>query len=59
MAVQVGKAAGAQVIATVSSAEKAAFARSLGADVVINYREEDFVERCLAETEGRGGGASF
>ncbi len=54
MAVQVGKAAGARVIATVSSAEKAAFARSLGADVVINYREEDFVERCLAETEGRG-----
>jgi NADPH2:quinone reductase len=54
MAVQVGKAAGARVIATVSSAEKGAFAKSLGADVVINYREEDFVERCREETGGLG-----
>ena len=54
MGIQIAKAAGARVITTVSSAAKADFARSLGADVVINYREEDFVDRCLQETGGRG-----
>ena len=54
MGVQIAKAAGARVITTVSSEEKAAFCREFGADVVINYREEDFAERCLAETDGRG-----
>jgi NADPH2:quinone reductase len=38
-AIQLGKAVGATVIATVSSADKAEFCRSLGADHVINYRE--------------------
>ena len=54
MGLQIAKAAGARVITTVSSEEKAAFCREFGADVVINYREEDFAERCLAETDGRG-----
>lgn len=54
MAIQIAKAAGARVITTVSSEEKAAFCRGFGADVIINYREEDFAERCLAETGGRG-----
>ena len=54
MGIQIAKAAGGRVITTVSSAEKARFCRDLGADVVVNYREEDFAERCLAETDGRG-----
>lgn len=54
MAIQIAKAAGARVITTVSSEEKAAFCRGLGADVIVNYREEDFADRCLAETGGRG-----
>ena len=43
-AIQLGKAAGATVIATVSDAEKAEFCRSLGADHVINYRETSINE---------------
>jgi putative PIG3 family NAD(P)H quinone oxidoreductase len=44
MAIQLGKALGARVATTVGSAEKAAVCRELGADLVINYREQDFVE---------------
>ena len=54
MGIQIAKAAGARVITTVSTEEKAAFCREFGADVVINYREEDFADRCLAETDGVG-----
>ncbi len=54
MAIQIAKAAGARVITTVSSKEKADVAASLGADVVVNYRDEDFAERCVAETGGAG-----
>jgi NADPH2:quinone reductase len=52
--VQLAKAVGCRVIATVSSKEKADLCRSLGADEVINRREEDFAARCLELTEGRG-----
>ena len=45
---------GATVIATVGSREKAAIARDCGADHVILYREESFVERVAQITEGRG-----
>lgn len=45
-AIQLAKHAGARVVTTVGSAEKAAAARDLGADVVVNYREGDFVEAC-------------
>jgi NADPH:quinone reductase-like Zn-dependent oxidoreductase len=44
----------AQVIATVSSAEKAEHARSAGADAVVNYRSEDLAARIAALTGGRG-----
>ena len=54
MAIQIGKACGARVITTVSSKEKAEFCRRFGADVAINYREEDFAARCLKETGGQG-----
>ncbi|MBV9380502.1 MAG: NAD(P)H-quinone oxidoreductase [Streptosporangiaceae bacterium] len=44
MAVQLGKAFGARVVCTAGSAEKVARCRALGADLAINYREQDFVE---------------
>ncbi len=53
-AVQLAKWCGATVIATISSAEKAEQARAIGADHVINYREEDVVARVQAVTGGAG-----
>jgi NADPH2:quinone reductase len=45
---------GATVIATVGSEKKAAIARACGADHVILYREESFIERVAQITHGRG-----
>ena len=53
-AVQIGKALGARVIATAGGSEKLEVARAAGADVLIDYRREDFVPRVLEETAGRG-----
>lgn len=54
-AVQFAKLGGARrVIATVSSEEKAALARSAGAAATVNYRTEDVVQRCLDLTAGAG-----
>jgi putative PIG3 family NAD(P)H quinone oxidoreductase len=44
MAIQLARTTGARVLCTVGSAEKAARCRELGADLAINYREDDFVE---------------
>lgn len=44
-AIQLAKAFGAKVAVTVGSQRKADFCTDLGADAVINYRDEDFVER--------------
>ncbi len=52
-AVQLAVAAGARVIATASTPEKLEFARGLGADVVIDYRN-GFADAVLAATDGRG-----
>ncbi len=53
-AVQLAVAARAHVIATVGDDEKKALVDGLGADVVVNYRREDFVERVLDVTSGAG-----
>ncbi|MEU6064924.1 NADPH:quinone oxidoreductase family protein [Streptomyces sp. NPDC047082] len=53
-AIQLGKAAGARVIGVVGGPDKAVVARELGADVVVDRREEDFVEVVKAATGGRG-----
>jgi NADPH:quinone reductase len=45
---------GARVLATVGSEEKAAIARDCGADEVILYRQENFVERVKKLTDGQG-----
>ncbi len=54
VAVQLAKLRGARVCATVGSDEKAAWVRSLGADLVINYQEQDFVPAVLEWTAGCG-----
>ena len=53
-AVQIGKALGARVIATVGGADKVEIARKLGADEVIDYRVDDFVTRVHESTHGSG-----
>jgi NADPH2:quinone reductase len=53
-AIQVAKDQGARVLTTVSSPEKAAHVRAVGADEVINYRSEDVVARIADLTDGRG-----
>jgi NADPH2:quinone reductase len=51
---QLAKLAGIRVIGSVSTPEKAAFARAMGADDVIFYRDEDVIARTLELTGGRG-----
>lgn len=53
-AVQLGKAAGATVIGVVGGPEKAAIARGLGCDLVIDRRSEDIVAAVKEATAGRG-----
>ncbi len=55
LAVQMAKLMGAgMVIATAGTQEKLELAESLGADVLINYTEEDWPERVREATDGRG-----
>ncbi|MCM3766191.1 NADPH:quinone oxidoreductase family protein [Neobacillus niacini] len=58
-AIQIGKALGAKVIATAGSSEKLEICKAQGADVVINYREEDFSQRVKKETHGHGADVIF
>ncbi len=53
-AVQIGKLAGARVIATASTQKKLDQARQLGADLLINYAERDFSREVFKMTKGRG-----
>lgn len=54
MALLLGKAFGLEMIVTCGSEAKCAAAREIGADLAINYREQDFVEAVKAHTGGAG-----
>ena len=54
IAIQLAKSAGARVCTTISSDAKARFVKQLGADYVINYRKENFVDAVMRWTDGRG-----
>jgi putative PIG3 family NAD(P)H quinone oxidoreductase len=53
-AIQVAKALGARVAVTAGSAERLERCAELGADILVNYREQDFVEAVREATDGRG-----
>jgi len=53
-AIQLARAFGARVFATAGGAEKCAACRRLGAELAIDYRNEDFVEAVTKATDGRG-----
>lgn len=54
-AIQLARAFGAEgIYTTAGSEEKCEFCRSLGADLAINYRQEDFVEVIQKATDGKG-----
>jgi NADPH:quinone reductase-like Zn-dependent oxidoreductase len=53
-AIQIARLVGARVMTTVGSDDKLDFARSLGAEHVVNYRTQDFVEEAKKWTGKRG-----
>ena len=53
-AIQLLKATGNRVIVTASSAEKCAACQALGADLAINYKQDDFVAKTKEFTDGAG-----
>jgi len=53
-AIQLARALGARVFATAGSDEKCTICCELGAEVAVNYREQDFVEVVREATAGRG-----
>jgi NADPH:quinone reductase len=53
-AVQIGKALGARVIGTAGGADKLDVVRRVGADVAVDYRDGDWVERVKEATGGHG-----
>ena len=54
MAIQLAREVGARVAVTAGSAEKLQACKALGAEVLVNYREQDFVEEIKAATDGAG-----
>ena len=54
IAIQLARALGCQVLVTAGTAEKLEACRRLGAEGLINYREQDFVEQVLESTDGKG-----
>ncbi|MBL4775764.1 MAG: zinc-dependent alcohol dehydrogenase family protein [Mariprofundus sp.] len=67
VAIQLAKLAGCEVATSISSSEKADLAKQLGADLIINYNEQDVTKTLLQWTDGLGvdvaldtvGGAAF
>lgn len=53
-AIQLAKWAGARVISTVSNPDKAAHAKAVGADLVLDYKHDDVVNAVMADTRGTG-----
>ncbi|GJM35708.1 MAG: NADPH:quinone oxidoreductase [Saprospiraceae bacterium] len=53
-ALQIAKAAGARIFATTSSAEKAARLKAMGAEVVVNYREDERWGKTIYKLSGGG-----
>jgi len=53
-AIQLARLVGARVAVTAGSAEKLTVCESLGAEILINYREQDFAAEVMAATDGRG-----
>jgi putative PIG3 family NAD(P)H quinone oxidoreductase len=54
MAIQLARAVGARIAVTAGTSDKLEACRTLGAEVLINYREQDFVEVLAQATHGRG-----
>ncbi len=54
LGIQIAKHAGAMVIASTSTADKSRKASELGADHVVNYHDQNWVEQVIAATKGRG-----
>ncbi|MFI9767539.1 NAD(P)H-quinone oxidoreductase [Streptomyces sp. NPDC052415] len=54
MAIQLAKAVGAKVAVTAGTREKLDRCAELGADILVNYREQDFVEEVRKATDGAG-----
>lgn len=53
-AIQLAKAAGARILVTAGSEDRCQRCRDVGADLAINYREQDFKTVCLESTSNRG-----
>ena len=53
-AIQLAVDAGARAFATAGSADKVARCRELGAELAVNYKEQDFVAEVMAATDGAG-----
>ncbi len=58
-AIQVARALGARVAVTAGSTAKLDFCRELGAEILINYHDEDFVERVKEASDGAGADVIF
>jgi NADPH2:quinone reductase len=58
-AIQVARALGARVAVTAGSSAKLDFCRELGAEILINYHDEDFVERVKQASDGAGADVIF
>ena len=56
MAIQLAREVGARVAVTAGSDDKLEVCRSLGAEILVNYREQDFVEVVRDATDGAGAG---
>ena len=54
LGIQIAKHAGARVIASTSTDDKSRKARELGADHVVNYHDQNWVEQVIDATKGRG-----